>query len=184
MKQLALKVDEAYHDVTVEVSLNHVSKVVTVENVIPSRLRKSVMGQFDHFPLHLQHNTMKKLHILEGVYMTTNGDNQGALRSYERAAEIGCAIRGNTTFDYFIDLWRITGAATMSRRRVDVAKSSLEKIWQSRDMQSLPKIVVAREASFCDLTFNYTMPWWIGAPSVEKEFILDTWPDEVCRSNT
>ena len=136
------------------------------------------MKAFADLPLYLQHNTVSKLYILEGAYLNSKGDCCGALRAYQKVAEIGYAVRGNISFEYYMDLWRIVGAA-MAYDEVDLAHLQLERIWKSLQCGKLSSNDT--KAAFFDLTLKYSMPWWQDTFDYSKQRRLEALLMDVCR---
>lgn len=177
LRQLAAEVDTSYEEAAKEVTLKGIPMATAAESAMPSKRRKSIMKHFAHLPPRLQHNSIAKLHLLDGSFLKSRGDHSGALRSFERAADIGYAVRGTAFFDYLTDLWRITGAA-MACKMVDLAHESLGKIWNGRDFQSLSP--GEAKIAFMDLSLKYAMPWWRDEHGMVRQVRMENLIDDVC----
>jgi|AntRauTorckE5430_2_1112549.scaffolds.fasta_scaffold00198_5 tetratricopeptide (TPR) repeat protein len=174
---LEAEVEEAYQKAAEEVTLSGVPMAKAGDRSISSYRRRQIMAAFAPFPLHLQHNTVVKLLVLEGACFKHRGDDAEALNAYERAADIGYAVRGGTGFGYFTDLWRVTGAA-MACKKLDLAYHSLKTIWDARDFKALP--VTEAKTAFLDLTLKYATPWWKDDFNIERQRRLESLVKDVC----
>ena len=142
LRKLDAKVEDAYKkiEMVLQATTNTVPMNIAIESIIPSHQRKLIKESFRHLPLHLQNNTIYKLCIFEGEILNSLGDSDGALEQYEKAAEIGYATRGNAFFDYFEDLWRITGASLSYGKR-DVAYESYIKFGKVVNIKLYQKLM-------------------------------------------
>ena len=158
--KLDAKVEQAYESatrqsVTRQVPLEKIGMATAAENDMSSHQRKSIMTAFSHLPLYLQHNTISKLHIIEGSLLKSVGTYADVLQSFESAAAIDVATRRNSAFSYFEDLWHFVGAS-LACKNIERAYESLSKFWNAQAFKVMSSD--AANSAFTDLSLKYTMP--------------------------
>jgi tetratricopeptide (TPR) repeat protein len=178
LRRLAAEVDKAYGDAAKEVTLKGTSMAEAAESMLPSQRRTFIMDQFAHLSPRLQHTSIAKLHVLEGSVLSSRGDDVAALKSYQRAADIGYAVRGSATLGYLTDLWRIAGSS-MACRKVDLALKSLRTIWKHSEFQRILSPGEAK-AAFTDFSLKYTMPWWVDEYDIQRQRLMESMIRDVC----
>jgi len=139
------------------VNSNRGSMAEAVENILPSKRRKYLIKTLGGLPLQLQHIPMVKLLLMDGIVSKGLGDHVDTLKSYQRVADIGYAVRGQDSLNYLNDLWRIVGAA-IACKTFGQARESLQNIWRSRQFQMFPPEV--SKGNFIHQTFLHTAIWW------------------------
>ena len=147
----------AYANAAEMVAKANIPMSSAAETCLSSNRRIAILKAHEKLPLKLQHNTVAKVLIFEGTCLVSSGDYKGALRAFERVADIGCAVRGVSCFDHAVDFWRVVGAA-LSCVKVDKAKEALHNIYNTH-FSSLP--TADRSTAFECLTFKYAMPFYV-----------------------
>ena len=69
LRQLAAEVDTSSEEAAKEVTLKGIPMSTAAESAMPSKRRKSIMKHFAHLPPRLQHNSIAKLHLLDGSFL-------------------------------------------------------------------------------------------------------------------
>lgn len=140
------------------VSLEQTPMGLAAEKVIPSHSRRELIAYLSSFPLAVQHYPAATLYVMEGTWLSFKSDYPGALSCYQKAADIGHAVRGDASLDWAKDLWRVAGGALLNNNS-QLAIEKLDAIWKSDLFAAFECPATARSA-FCDLTCKYTLPWW------------------------
>jgi len=182
LKTLADEIDVKYEEASRMSRRRGVSTTVAAETVFPSSLRKHILDQFSHLPPRLQHTSIAKLHAFEANVCKSRGDHRGALRSCQRARNVGYAVRGNATFEYMKDEWRVVGAAMACGGGATLAREGLRRVWNHGEFQSLPPL--QSRAAFKDLTLQYALPWWTEKFDPVCSGQLSSLVDDVCGSKS
>jgi hypothetical protein len=76
------------------------------------------------------------------------------------------------------DLWRIAGSA-MRCKDQPLAEKTLQQIWRSGVFDGFSSAPEAREA-FVDLTTKYAIPWWVDAPDLKRQIIMENVARDAC----
>jgi tetratricopeptide (TPR) repeat protein len=179
LRRMEARVEAAYTQAGNEVSFKGTPMAKAAERALPSTQRYLLLADYEQYPAHIQHHAAAKLHIFEGSCLNDQGDSVGALRAFQRAADIGYAVRGGGSYmDRAKDLWRITGSAMGGKDRAHAEKVLLQ-IWHGGTFDGFSSVSEAREA-FVDLTMKYAMPWWVDALDLQRRRILENLAREVC----
>jgi tetratricopeptide (TPR) repeat protein len=158
--EMEQEVDSAYKAASKLVATQKIPMGIAAEKTIPHVRRTVILSAFRELPLNCQHNTVARLMIMEGTCQQLQGDTQGALQSFERAAEIGYAIRGGSGhWNRAQDLWRIVGATLRATSDTKKATSILREIFQTTFAGVLPKSDLLED--FLVQSEKYVLPWWV-----------------------
>lgn len=177
LRQLEAEVEVAYQKAYEEVSLKRVPLAVAVDAAMSPHRRKYIMSVFAPLPLRLQHNTIAKLEVFAGACLQRRGDNSGALKAYERAGDIGFAVRGGGGMERAQDLWCVAGAA-MACKRKERTVEALQEIWKGRGFEALSS--TDARVAFSELTIHYSLPWWTGCPDFTRKHQMEMLVKDVC----
>lgn len=177
LRDMEVTADAAHKTAARMVTFDQIPMAVAAERAIPSHRRQAMLSKFAEFPLRIQHNAAAKIEIFEGVCLNHRGDSKGALECFQRASDIGYAVRGGGSMNYAKDQWRVAGAA-MACNDPKYSKETLEKIW-ANVFARLPSKEDAVSA-FVDLTVNYTLPWWADHADHNKRCRMEQLARSVC----
>jgi hypothetical protein len=179
LRKMEARVEAAYTQAIQDVSLKRVPMSKAAERALPSTQRHLLLSDYQRYPAHIQHFAAAKLHVFQGSCLNDQGDNKGALRAFQRAADIGYAVRGGGFHMGRVkDLWRIVGSA-MRCNDLPLSEKTLQQIWRSEIFDVFSSAFEAREA-FVDLTTKYAIPWWVDAPDLERHSMMENLANKVC----
>jgi hypothetical protein len=179
LRKMEASVEAAYTQAIQDVSLKSVPMSKAAERILPSTRRHLLLSDYERYPARIQHFSAAKLHVFEGSCLNDQGDNRGALRAFQRAADIGYAVRGGGFHMGRVkDLWRIAGSA-MRCNDHPLAEKTLQQIWRSGIFDGFSSTSEAREA-FVDLTTKYAIPWLVDAPDLERHSIMENFARKAC----
>jgi hypothetical protein len=179
LQKMEARVEAACNQAIQDVSLKSVPMAKAAERALPSTRRHLLLSDYERYPAHIQHCAAAKLHIFEGSCLNDQGDYKGALRAFQRAADIGYAVRGEGFhMARAKDLWRIVGSA-MRCKDQPLAEKMLQQIWRSGIFDGFSSASEAREA-FVILTTKYASPWWIDAPNLQRHMIMEKLARKAC----
>lgn len=131
---------------------------LAADEVLPPQRRAEIMAAHESLPFEVQHSTVALCNILCGSSLATRNHARGALQAFERAAEIGYAVRGGgPQTDRVMDLWRIAGAALNCGGREDKkrAEEVLHEAW--KNCFSISALSVS---DFVECTLRRCLPFW------------------------
>jgi hypothetical protein len=183
LRQVDEEANRAYTDASKIISFSNsftpMGKVA--EQVMPSEKRKKFLAFLSTFPLHIQHYSAVKLWVMQGSSLNEQGRRAEALEAFQKAADIGYAIRGYQGMARAKDLWRLVGSM-MNNSQPDGALDLLQVIWESRLFTEYEPTSEARQA-FVDLTIKYSLPWWVDRPNHHQQQYasLRSMAQQVCK---
>lgn len=157
LKKMEALVCKAFKEAGAQVALMGIPMAKAADRVMSLEKRDEVLRAYAKVPLRLQYPTVSNVEIMNGTCKSVQGDKQGALACYERAAAIGYAARGGTTCRHAKDLWRIVGAS-MACGKMQQAMETLASIWHGTYWEGIPLHEI--RPAFTALTLRYTLPWW------------------------
>lgn len=142
------------------------------------------MGAFADYPSHLQHTTVSRLVTMEGTIKSEQGDSQGALDAYKKAAAIGYAVRGGAgNWNRARDLWRVVGGTLKASNDTREAIVTLREIYETTFVRSMPEPQAI--LAFVRLTLQYELSWWLdGYEGLSKRPILAQLAKQACQKST
>jgi hypothetical protein len=179
LRKMEARVEAAYTQASQDVSFKNVTMAKAAERALPSSRRHLLLSIYERYPARIQHCAAANLHVFEGSCLNDQGDYKGALRAFQRAADIGYAVRGEGFhMGRAKDLWRITGAA-MRCKDQPLAETTLRQIWRSGIFDGFSSAAEAREA-FVDLTTKYASPWWVDSPDHQRHMIMENIARKAC----
>jgi tetratricopeptide (TPR) repeat protein len=165
------KVHAAYAQAVKLVLAKRMTNAHATESLMPSIERQRLLSELEDYPLHLQHNTGAKLHVMHGICLDAKGEKHAALEHFQKAADIGYAVRGGAqNMDRAMDLWRVVGSSLRCEQKAR-AKELLDSIWKSSVFAGFSSPAEA-QAAFVDLTLHYSMSWWIDEQDHHRERFL------------
>lgn len=144
-----------------------IEMAAAAERALPSAERKSMMEQFAQLPsLGMQHNACANLWVMEGDVRAHQGNPQGALEAYQKAADIKYAVRGAcpSSMGRAKDLWRLVGASMACDQKTQ-ALEHLKGVYKEIFRECY---VPHKQAVFKGLTLHYAMPWWHDNPTKKQ----------------
>lgn len=170
-KNLAAEVSSAYNKAAELVTFRSIRMAEASEIVMPQRRRDEIIEFFQGQDIPMASQLcLSKLYVMEGTYVKSKGDHDGALEAFTKALKIGYASRGSMGLEYLKDMWRIVGASMACKDR-DKAQSYLSKVWHSRGFKCLPPSDAKK--AFVDLTIYYSMPWWVDEPDYGRQSMME-----------
>jgi hypothetical protein len=164
------KVQAAYETAAKLVSSTHTTMARAADSAMSPKERQQVLSELKDYPLHLQHNTGSNIHVMHGACLNEKGEKEGALAHFQKAADIGYAVRGGRHMSWAKDLWRVVGASLMCDQTAR-AKELLCEIWKSPVFDGFSSTGEAQEA-FADLTLKYALPWWVDRQDDSRQHFL------------
>jgi len=156
LQQMHMLAATAFKNAAKDVSLNNNSMAIAGENALPTSKRYSIFQAHKNIDLRFQHS-VAICKVMDGTSKASRRDYAGALKSYEKAAEINYAMRGIGCLadgGWFKDICRIVGASLACNQH-QRANDALFEVWTKYYDRFF-----AEKKGFILLVIKYSLPWW------------------------
>ncbi|KAL7556218.1 hypothetical protein ACA910_017375 [Epithemia clementina (nom. ined.)] len=193
LQEIESTVAKAYQRAGQLVSTTLMSMKDAAETVLPVNNSSTSSTWKQNIQMAIQHRAGQNLHILQGSILSAIAPDRKmeALRSYQKAADIGYAVRGSgaITLERAKDCWRVVGAALACRDEAQ-AMENLGSIWKGSSFKYWSSQSETIEC-FKSLTVRYALPWWWDPQdrkhgsdirSMHMVKVLVDMVDQICRS--
>jgi hypothetical protein len=172
LRQMEKKVHAAYEAAAKLISSTHTTMARAADSAMSPKERQHILSALKDYPLHLQHNTGSHLHVMHGACLNEKGEKEAALAHFQKAADIGYAVRGGRHMSWAMDLWRVVGVS-LRCDQPSRAEELLCEIWKSPVFGGFSSTGKAQNA-FADLTLKYALPWWVDRQDESRQHFLRT----------
>ena len=156
LRQMQAAAIAAFKDAARDVTLNRTSMAHAGEKALPTSKRYSIFQAHKNLDLRFQLSVALS-EVMDGTVKASRGDCIGALKSYERAAQINYARRGIGCLSdgtFLKDLCRIAGASLACNKH-QRAFEVLSEVWSKYYGR-----FYSEGEYFILLVIKYSLPWW------------------------
>ena len=169
LRRATQQIEDAFQESIELVNNARVPMGNAAEQTLSSSQRHQLISILNKYPLNVQNEAGRMIHVMDGAYWNECGGPQRALKCFEMAKDIGEATRGTRHLSWAKDLWRVVGCSMRCNNK-QTALANLNQIWRSPlFVDAFVSTNEAKEA-FRDMTLHYSLPWWLDRQSEHRMF--------------